>query len=80
MTPQSAKYVDGSAFTCIDDMRRGEYDYRHSEFGQHRNHVSRHVAATECLDDHSCVPEALQLTGEAQVVAERTGQQHHGGR
>jgi hypothetical protein len=28
-TPQSEKYVDGSAFTSVDDMRRGEYDYRH---------------------------------------------------
>jgi hypothetical protein len=29
MTPQSEKYVDGSAFTALDDMRRGEYDHRH---------------------------------------------------
>jgi|SoimicmetaTmtHPA_FD_contig_81_38135_length_1397_multi_2_in_0_out_0_3 hypothetical protein len=29
MTPQSEKYVDGSAFTSVDDMRLGEYDYRH---------------------------------------------------
>ena len=29
MTPQSEKYVDGSAFISVDDMRRGEYYYRH---------------------------------------------------
>jgi hypothetical protein len=29
MPPQSETYVDGSAFTSVDDMRRGEYDYRH---------------------------------------------------
>ncbi|MFI7610317.1 hypothetical protein ACIBP6_03665 [Nonomuraea terrae] len=29
MTSQSEKYVDGPAFTSVDDMRRSEYDYRH---------------------------------------------------
>jgi len=29
MTPRSEKYVDGSAFTTVDDMRLGEYDCRH---------------------------------------------------
>ena len=28
MTPQSEKYVDGSAFISVDDMQQNEYDYR----------------------------------------------------
>jgi hypothetical protein len=31
MTPQREKYVAGSA-TSVDDMRRGEYEYRHGAY------------------------------------------------
>jgi hypothetical protein len=75
MTPQSEKYVDGSASTSVDDMRRGASTTAATAQERSDDHQRRNTPVTDPTEPtryaFECPDEAGYPTGKAPAMQQR---------